>query len=112
LYAAGNAANGNGAPTGDQIYTTSVQLALAVPAAPSVTAGNIFSAAINVAGKAAPNSWVTIYGTNLSATTRGWAASDFQNSVMPFTLNGVSVMLNVNNTLRVAYVGFDAPLTY
>jgi len=44
-----------------------------------------------------------------SATTRGWAASDFQNSVMPFTLDGVSVMLNVNNTLRVAYVGYVSP---
>lgn len=109
LYAAGNAANGNGSPAGDQIYTTSVQLAPAVPAAPSVTAGNIFSAATNIAGTAAPNSWVAIYGTNLSATTRGWAPSDFQNSVMPFTLDGVSVVLNVNNTPRMAYVGYVSP---
>jgi len=109
LYAAGNAANGNGSPTGDQIYTKSVQLAPAVSAAPSVAAGSIVSAATNAAGNVAPNSWVTIYGTDLSATTRAWAASDFQNSVMPFSLDGVSVMLNVNNTLRVAYIGYVSP---
>src|ERR1051325_5685788 len=36
FYAAGNAANGNGSPTGDQIYSSSVQLTPAIPAAPSV----------------------------------------------------------------------------
>ena len=109
FYAAGNAANGNGSPTGDQIYTTSVQLAPAAPAAPSVTAGNIVNAATNAPGTVAPNSWVTIYGTNLSATTRAWADSDFENSVMPFSLDGVSVILNVNNTPRVAYIGYVSP---
>jgi uncharacterized protein (TIGR03437 family) len=109
LYAAGNAANGNGSPTGDQIYTTSVQLAPAIPAAPAVTAGNIVSSATLAPGTVAPNSWVTIYGTNLSATTRAWAASDFQNAVMPFSLDGVSVLLVANNTPRVAYVGYVSP---
>ena len=109
FFVAGNAANGNGSPTGDQIYTSSVQLAPAIPAAPSVTAGNIVSAATGVAGTMAPNSWVTIFGSNLGATTRAWADSDFVNSVMPFTLDGVSVLLNVNNTPRVAYVGYVSP---
>ena len=70
---------------------------------------NIVSSATLVAGNVAPSSWVTIFGTNLSATTRAWAASDFQNGVMPFTVDGVSVMLNVNNTPRVAYVGYVSP---
>jgi uncharacterized protein (TIGR03437 family) len=109
FFVAGNAANGNGSPTGDQIYTSSVQLAPAIPAAPSVTAGNIVSSATLAAGTVAPNSWVTVFGTNLSATTRGWVDSDFQNSVMPFTLDGVSVLLTVNNTPRVAYVGYVSP---
>jgi uncharacterized protein (TIGR03437 family) len=86
-----------------------VQLAPAIPAAPSVTAGNIVSSATLAPGTVAPNSWVTIYGTNLSATTRAWAASDFQNAVMPFTLDGVSVLLVANNTPRVAYVGYVSP---
>ncbi|HXB73152.1 MAG TPA: choice-of-anchor V domain-containing protein [Candidatus Acidoferrales bacterium] len=109
LYVAGNAANGNGAPTGDQIYTSSVQLAPAIPAAPVVTAGNIVSAATSVVGAMAPDSWVTIFGSNLSATTRAWADSDFQNSGLPFSLDGVSVLLNVNSTPRVAYVGYVSP---
>jgi uncharacterized protein (TIGR03437 family) len=109
LFVAGNAANGNGSPTGDLIYTSSVQLTPVVPAAPSVTAGNIVSAATGVAGPVAPNSWVTIYGSNLCATTRGWADSDFQNSGMPFSLEAVSVLLTVNNTPRAAYVGYVSP---
>src|SRR5260370_37327627 len=109
LFVAGNTANGNGSPGGDLIYTSSVQLPPVVPAAPSVTAGNIVSAATGVAGPVAPNSWVTIYGSNLCATTRGWADSDFQNSGMPFSLEAVSVLLTVNNTPRVAYVGYVSP---
>ena len=109
LYAAGNAANGNGTPTGDQIYTTSMQLTPVVAAAPTVTAGNIVSSATGVAGPIAANSWVTIYGTNLCATTRGWLDSDFMNGGMPFSVEGVSVILNVNNTPRVAYVGYVSP---
>jgi uncharacterized protein (TIGR03437 family) len=109
LFVAGNAANGNGSPTGDLIYTSSAQLAPLVPAVPSMAAGNIVSAATGVAGPLAPNSWVTIYGSNLCATTRGWTDSDFQNSGMPFSLEGVSVLLTVNNTPRVAYVGYVSP---
>jgi uncharacterized protein (TIGR03437 family) len=109
LYAAGNAANGNGTNTGDQIYTTSMQLTPLVAAAPTVTAGNIVSSATGVAGPIAANSWVTIYGTNLCAIARGWLDSDFMNSGMPFSVEGVSVILNVNNTPRVANVGYVSP---
>ena len=45
FYVAGNAANGDGTNTGDLIYTTSVQLTPVVAAAPTVTAGNVVSAA-------------------------------------------------------------------
>lgn len=109
LYAAGNAANGNGSPTGDQIYTTSIQLNPAIPAAPAVTSGNIVSAATNTAAALAPNSWMTIYGSNLSATTRAWAASDFVAGGMPFSLDDVSVLLTVNGTARLAYIGYVSP---
>ena len=54
LFVAGNAANGNGSPTGDLIYTSSVQLSPAIPAVPSVTAGNIVNAATSAAGPVAP----------------------------------------------------------
>ena len=109
LYAAGNAANGNGTNTGDQIYTTSMQLTPLAAAAPTVTSGNIVSSATGAAGTIPANSWVTIYGTNLCAISRGWLDSDFMNGGMPYSVEGVSVILNVNNTPRVAYVGYVSP---
>lgn len=107
LYAAGNAANGNGSPSGDFIYTTSVQLKPVTPAAPVVTSGNIVSATTYAAGPVGTNSWVTIYGTNLSATTRAWQPSDFVGGVMPLSLDGVSVLLT--GAPRLAYIGYVSP---
>ena len=109
FYVAGNAANGDANLTGDLIYTSSVQLTPAIPAAPTVTAGNIVSAATSVAGPMAPNSWATIYGTNLGVTTRGWTDSDFVNGQIPFSLDGVSVFLNQFGAPRLAYVGYVSP---
>jgi hypothetical protein len=42
-------------------------------------------------GVAAPGSYVEIHGSNLAATTRQWAASDFTGSAAPTSLDGVSV---------------------
>jgi uncharacterized protein (TIGR03437 family) len=109
FYVAGNAANGDGNFTGDLIYTSSVQLDPLVPASPSATVGNIVSAATSVAGPIAPNSWVTIYGSNLGVTTRSWSDSDFTNGGIPFSLDGVSVILTLFGAPRLAYVGYVSP---
>lgn len=42
----------------------------------------------------AGGSWVSIYGSNLSATTRSWQNSDFVGNSLPFALDGVSVTIN------------------
>jgi uncharacterized protein (TIGR03437 family) len=42
----------------------------------------------------ASGSWVSIYGTALSATTRSWQASDFSGTSLPATLDGVSVQID------------------
>lgn len=107
LYVAGNSANGNGSPTGDLIYSSSVQLTPAIPVAPSVSAGGIVSSATSVAGPVAPNSWVTVYGSNLGATTRSWTDGDFINNGIPYSLDGVSVLLF--GAPRLAYVGYVSP---
>ncbi len=107
FFVAGNAANGNGAPTGDLIYTSSVQLNPAIPSAPSVTDGNMVSSATLAAGPVAANSWVTIYGSNLGVTTRSWNDADFVNGGLPFSLDGVSVV--VTGAPRLAYVGYVSP---
>jgi uncharacterized protein (TIGR03437 family) len=109
LYVAGNAANGNGQPTGDLIYTSSMQLTPVAASAPSIAAGNVVSAATSVAGPVNANHWVTIFGTNLSATTRAWTGGDFVNGGIPFSLDGVSVLLNQFGAPRLAYVGYVSP---
>src|SRR5436190_18482854 len=109
FYVAGNAANGDANFTGDLIYTSSVQLNPAIPAAPSVTAGSIVSAATGTPGPMAPNSWGTIYGSNLAVTTRSWTDGDFINGGMPFSLDGVSVVLTLFGAPRLAYVSYVSP---
>ena len=39
-------------------------------------------------------SWVSIYGTNLSATSRAWQTGDFSGDTLPTKLDGVSVTIN------------------
>lgn len=109
LYVAGNAANGDRNLTGDLIYTSNVQLTPAIAAAPTVMAGNIVSAATSVAGPVAPNSWVTIFGANLSATTRSWTDGDFNNGGMPNSLDGVSVILTAFGAPRLASIAYISP---
>lgn len=50
-------------------------------------------------------SWVSIYGVKLSATTRGWLASDFRGVYLPTTLDGVSVTING----KPAAIGYVSP---
>jgi uncharacterized protein (TIGR03437 family) len=105
LYVAGNAANGNGTNAGDLIYTSSLQLAPAVPQAPVIT--GIVSSATQQSGTVAPNSWVTVYGTNLAATTRSFTTDDIIDGGLPFSVDGVSVLLT--GAPRLAYIGYVSP---
>jgi uncharacterized protein (TIGR03437 family) len=65
--------------------------------ASGVLNGADFSAAI------APNTWVTIMGGSLSATTRSWNSSDFTNQELPTKLDAVSVTINGEPTF-VSYI--------
>ena len=107
LYVAGNAANGNGNNSGDHIYTSTLDLAPAGASAArpaiSSTRGVVNAASFETA--IAENTWITIAGTNLSATTRSWGAADFAGSQLPTSLDGVSV--TVNN--KPAYVQYISP---
>ncbi|HWD99441.1 MAG TPA: choice-of-anchor V domain-containing protein, partial [Bryobacteraceae bacterium] len=80
IYVAGNAANGNSLPTGDNIYLANYTLSPPPGgAAPSISAGGIVNAA-GFQSTIAPGSWVAITGTNLCGTTRTWNAGDFTNN--------------------------------
>ena len=62
--------------------------------------------------------WVSIFGTNLSARTASWGASDFANGMLPASLDGVTVTIN-NIPAYVEYISAtqinvlapDAPTT-
>ncbi len=61
--------------------------------APAVSSASIGGAAGAFAG-IGPNTWLSVYGTNLAPTTRTWTTSDFVGNNLPTALSGVSVTLN------------------
>ena len=107
FYVSGNAANGNGSSSGDFIYTSSVILNSVLHKVP--TANTLVAAATSTFGPMTRNSWVTIYGSNLAATTRSWNDGDFNNGTLPMSLDGVSIFLNQFGFPRLASVGYVSP---
>jgi len=73
-------------------------------AAPAITSTSVGNAADGQA-IIAPNTWISIYGANLAATTRAWTTKDFVNNALPTAIDGVSVMVNGSP----AYVGYVSP---
>ena len=108
--------NGSGAADVNELYFTagiagnsgdeieSHGLFGAIQAAPSVTSNSFLNGASFKPGLA-PNGWMSIVGSNLSATTRPWQDSDFVNGALPTKLDGVSVTVNG----QPAYVEFVSP---
>jgi len=96
IYVAGNAANGNGqADPGDHIYTAKYTLTPATSQTkPAISAQNGVVNAASFQGGIAAGSWITIFGTNLSPTTRTWANSDSTGNSLPTQLDGVSVAID------------------
>jgi uncharacterized protein (TIGR03437 family) len=66
---------------------------------------SLVSAIAGGAQTAAPNTWLAIYGINLSTTMRGWQSSDFVNEQLPHQLDGVSVTINGKS----AFVEYVSP---
>lgn len=77
-----------------------------IQAAPVVTANAIGNAANTQTSGIAPNTYVSIYGQNLSPVTRNWTNSDFTGGTrLPVSLSGVSVTVNG----KAAYVYYISP---
>jgi uncharacterized protein (TIGR03437 family) len=74
----------------------------ALAVAPSITA---VSNSASFQGGFASATWVSIFGTDLSQTTRAWQSSDFVNGLLPTYLDGVSVTING----LAAYVEYISP---
>jgi uncharacterized protein (TIGR03437 family) len=83
----------------------SVPVTLTVaPAAPVVAVTAVVNGASFQPGIAS-DTWISIFGTNLSQSTYGWQASDIVNGALPTLLQGVSVTVNG----LPAYVDYISP---
>ena len=108
IYVAGNAANGDTTSNGDHIYTNKYTLTAAAGGgnAPAISPNGVVSASSFGAFPAiAPGTWVEIYGTNLSSTTRLWAGSDFTGVNAPTSLDKVKVTIGG----QAAYLDYISP---
>lgn len=100
FYVAANAGNNNGDDdSGDHVYTAKATLTAAAAGggggnAPTISANGVVNAFSNSASKFSPGMWVTLYGSNLSGSTRSWAGGDFTNNVGPTSLDSVSATVN------------------
>ena len=65
----------------------------APPQKPTISSGGVVDGA-GYGPAIAPGTWVSIFGTALSATTRAWVATDFVNGRLPTSLDSVSVTID------------------
>jgi uncharacterized protein (TIGR03437 family) len=83
--------------------TIPVTFTVQVPAVlPTITPNGVVSAA-SLSGAIAPGAWVSIFGTNLSTTTREWRDADFVAGKLPTSIDGVSVTID-GKAAAVSYV--------
>ncbi len=71
----------------------------------SATSGVATAGAFGGEALISPGTWIELYGTNLSATTRSWGGDDFRGAQAPTELDGVKVTIGG----RPAYVAFISP---
>ena len=76
-----------------------------IQANPNLTSSGITNAA-QVSGGIAPNTFVTIRGTNLAATKRSVVAADIADNRLPVSMDGVSVTING----QPAYLSYISPV--
>jgi len=99
IYIAGNAGNGDGKADNKDIISTNVYTLKAATGGgtsnkPAISANGVVSAAAFGGAQAmGPGSWIEIYGSNLSGTTRPWGGADFSGNNAPTTLDGVKVTI-------------------
>jgi len=86
---------------------TVFKLQLGLPSSSSTPVITLVQNAEGGASTIAPNTWVTLKGSNLapSGDSRTWQTSDFVNNELPTQLDGVSVTLNGEK----AYVYYISP---
>src|ERR1019366_3292316 len=95
-----------GVPNSSLTIPVTFSLTTPVPVVkPTIAASGVVNAA-GLGPAIAPGTWVSLYGTSLSATPRAWRDADFQNGLLPTALDGVSVTIDG----KAAAVYFISPL--
>src|ERR1035437_3009214 len=95
-----------GVPNSSLTIPVTFSLTTPVPVVkPTIAASGVVNAA-GLGPAIAPGTWVSLYGTSLSTTTRAWRDADFQNGLLPTALDGVSVTIDG----KAAAVYFISPL--
>lgn len=84
-------------PQGIRLLAFALLLAGADPGFPDYTAGSIVNPIAGVAGMFAPNSFLTIYGRNLSYVTRAMGPDDLRAGMLPTVLIGTGVRVLINH---------------
>jgi len=103
FYVSANAANADIGVNGDHIYNTKFTIA----PQNGISLDNVLSAsAFGGYTAIAPGSWVELYGTGLSGTTRQWGGGDFTGTKAPTSLDNVKVTIGGQN----AFVYYISPL--
>ena len=75
-------------------------------AAPVLRTSNpVVNGADFLSGGVAQYAWVTVFGSNMSSTTRSWQAADIVNGKLPTQLDGVGVTVDG----KPAYISFISP---
>lgn len=64
--------------------------------APSYSATSVVNSASNQVGAVAPNTFLTIYGSNLAYTTKAVSEADIHDNVLPTILPGTGVSVYIN----------------
>jgi len=104
---------GNGGSGGDSstVYFTAGPggqkhgLLGSIQANPNLAASGVINAA-QAAGGIAPNTFITIKGTNLAATKRSLVAADIVNNTLPGTVDGATVTINGSP----AFISYISPV--
>jgi uncharacterized protein (TIGR03437 family) len=85
---------------GGRVLSVLLTAALAIAQssnAPYYSAASIANSAASIAGYYAPNSFVTIYGTNLAYSTVSMTGQDISGGILPTALPGAGVRVLINN---------------
>lgn len=86
---------------GSQPQTVKVRtIRYTTASAPSLSAAQSAASFLTAVGA---NTWISVFGQNLSSGSRAWAGDDFKQNVLPTSLDGIQVLLN-GRPMAVSYI--------